>query len=50
MLYLLQYSFYRGEQTRHTTELDPPVVPWETKVIYIYSYGQIGGQGRREAD
>jgi len=37
----------QGDELRRTVELDPPVVTWETKVIYVYSYSQIlGGEGK----
>jgi hypothetical protein len=36
-----------GEWPRRTTEFDPPVVPWETKIIDICIYVQIWeGEGR----
>jgi hypothetical protein len=45
MLRRVQYRECGGEELRRTGEFDPPVVTWETKVIYVYSYSQILGEG-----
>jgi hypothetical protein len=41
MLRQVQYREL-AEELRRTAEFDSPVVTWETKVIYVYSYNQFG--------
>lgn len=46
MLSRVRYRECRREELKRTAEFDPPVVTWETKVIYVYNYSQILREGK----